>query len=121
MACKGTASAPKTFAYLRLEEQTHSMSQRKDVAGWRRWGGGRPRSGNEGRPVMGIAIWTGLLAAFFGYQGFCLAAANNRWPPITDIFRAIISYPIGRSVLFALWLWLGWHLFVRTLSYPYRG
>jgi Family of unknown function (DUF6186) len=82
---------------------------------------GARRRHNGGRPVMGVAIWTGLFAAFLAYQGFCLAAGSSRWPPITEIFRDIVGFSLGRAVLFALWLWLGWHLFVRTLISPYRG
>ena len=79
------------------------------------------RRDDQGRPLMGVAIWTGLFAAFLAYQGFCLAAASSRWPPITEILRQAISRPVGRGLLFALWLWLGWHLFVRTLITPFRG
>jgi hypothetical protein len=71
--------------------------------------------------VMGVAVWAMLVAVFLGYQGFCLLSDDDRWPPITDIFRDVIRYPAGRWLLFGLWLWLGWHLFVRTLFSPYQG
>ena len=67
---------------------------------------------------MGVAVWAILIGVFLGYQGFCLLSDDDRWPPITDIFRDVIRYPAGRWVLFGLWLWLGWHLFVRTLVSP---
>jgi Family of unknown function (DUF6186) len=78
---------------------------------------GRGRSG----PVMGVAVWAAIIAVFLGYQGFCLLSDDDRWPPITEIFGDVIRYSPGRWVLFGLWLWLGWHLFVRTLFSPYQG
>ena len=72
-------------------------------------------------PVMGVAVWALVIAVFLGYQGFCLVSDDDRWPPITEILGDAIRYPAGRWVLFGLWLWLGWHLFVRTLFSPYQG
>jgi Family of unknown function (DUF6186) len=72
-------------------------------------------------PVMGVAVWALVIGVFLGYQGFCLLSDDDRWPPITEIFRDVIRYPVGRWVLFGLWLWLGWHLFIRTLFAPYQG
>jgi Family of unknown function (DUF6186) len=71
--------------------------------------------------VMGVVVWAVVIAAFLGYQGFCLVSDDDRWPSITEILRDVIRYPVGRWVLFGLWLWLGWHLFVRTLFSPYQG
>jgi hypothetical protein len=31
-----------------------------------------------------------------------------------------MTVPLGRVLLFALWLWLGWHLFVRGWSFFLR-
>jgi hypothetical protein len=71
--------------------------------------------------VMGVAIWALVFAVFLGYQGFCLLSDDDRWPPITEIIRDVVRYPAGRWVMAGLWLWLGWHLFVRTLFSPYQG
>jgi hypothetical protein len=38
---------------------------------------------------------------------------GEEWPTLTDFFRASMRPLLGRIVLFGLWLWLGWHLFVR--------
>jgi hypothetical protein len=80
---------------------------------------GNPSPGSS--PVMGVAVWALVIGVFLGYQGFCLLSDDDRWPPITEIFRDVIRYPAGRWVLSGLWLWLGWHLFVRTLFSPYQG
>jgi hypothetical protein len=71
--------------------------------------------------VMGVVVWGLVIAVFLGYQGFCLLSDDDRWPPITEILRDVVRYPAGRWVLAGLWLWLGWHLFVRTLFAPYQG
>lgn len=85
---------------------------------------GRRMGGRDGRgseSVMGVAVWALVISAFLGYQGFCLVSDDDRWPSFTEILRDVVRYPGGRWVLGGLWLWLGWHLFVRTLFSPYQG
>lgn len=62
---------------------------------------------------MGIAVWAALFGALLAYQGFALVRADDRWPAFSDVIRTVTRYPAGRWILFALWLWFGWHLFVR--------
>lgn len=88
-------------------------------SGKRLRGNGRDADGSG--PVMGVALWAVVVGVFMAYQGFCLVSDDDRWPPITQILRDVIGYPVGRWVLFGLWLWLGWHLFVRTLQSPFVG
>lgn len=71
--------------------------------------------------MIGLVVWAALLGAVLAYQGFCLLSTGDRWPAITDILRTAVGHPTGRWLLFGLWLWLGWHMFVRTLKYPYQG
>jgi hypothetical protein len=33
----------------------------------------------------------------------------------------IMRYPVGRWVLFAFWLWAGWHFFVRGWHFLLRA
>jgi hypothetical protein len=33
----------------------------------------------------------------------------------------VTRYPLGRWALFALWLWWGWHTFVRGWHFLLRG
>jgi hypothetical protein len=72
-------------------------------------------------PAIGVAVWAVLVAGLLAYQGFCLLSPQDRWPAITDILRTAITNRAGRWLLFGGWLWLGWHMFVRTLRYPYVG
>jgi hypothetical protein len=64
-------------------------------------------------PVVGYLIWALLFGALFAWEGIGLAHEGDGFPTLSDAFRAIMRYPIGRWILFALWLWFGWHLFVR--------
>jgi hypothetical protein len=66
---------------------------------------------------MGLVVWSAILAVFLGYQGFCLTSRDDRWPAITEILAVVVRNPAGRWVLFGLWLWFGWHLFVRTARF----
>jgi len=42
-------------------------------------------------------------------------------PTLSATFRAIMRYPFGRWALFALWLWFGWHVFVRGWHFLLRA
>ena len=70
---------------------------------------------------MGIAVWAALFGILFAYQGFALVRDDDRWPAFSDVMRTVMRYPAGRWVLFALWLWFGWHLFVRGWRFFLRG
>ena len=63
--------------------------------------------------MPGLIGWAIVVAIVLGYQGFTLASPGDRWPAFSDIIREVMRYPAARWVLFGLWLWLGWHLFVR--------
>jgi hypothetical protein len=70
---------------------------------------------------MGVAVWAALFALLLGYQGFALVRDDDRWPAFSDVMRTVMRYPVGRWILFALWLWFGWHLFVRGWRFFLRG
>jgi hypothetical protein len=42
-------------------------------------------------------------------------------PTLSATFRAIMRYPFGRWALFAVWLWFGWHIFVRGWHFLLRA
>ena len=50
-----------------------------------------------------------------------LADQHDRWPTFSDVIRTIMHHAVGRWVLFALWLWLGWHFFVRGWRFFLRA
>lgn len=63
------------------------------------------------RPIA-LVGWLVIVAALLVWQGIGLLLGEE-WPTLTDFFRASMRPLVGRIVLFGLWLWLGWHLFVR--------
>ncbi|HEX9234878.1 MAG TPA: DUF6186 family protein [Actinomycetota bacterium] len=73
------------------------------------------------RNEMGVAVWGLLFALLFAYQGFTLVHNNDRWPALSDVLGTVMRSPAGRWVLFALWLWFGWHLFVRGWRFFLRA
>ncbi|UGY94472.1 DUF6186 family protein [Streptomyces gobiensis] len=71
-------------------------------------------------PVIGYLIWAVLFAALFIWEGFGLARAGEAYPTLSDALRAVMRYPVARWVLFGLWLWFGWHTFVRGWHFLLR-
>ena len=71
------------------------------------------RSKRANHPVLGYLVWAVLIGAVFAGEGLALSHISGSVPTLSATFRAIMRYPPGRWALFALWLWLGWHLFVR--------
>ena len=63
-------------------------------------------------PLIGYLAWAVLFGAVFAWEGLALAGVTGV-PSFSDVVRVIMRYPVGRWVLFALWLWAGWHLFIR--------
>jgi Family of unknown function (DUF6256)/Family of unknown function (DUF6186) len=99
------------------------------AASWlagRLWRGGRPASHPPVRddlspareaslarhPLIGYLAWAVLFGAVFAWEGLALAGVTGV-PSLSDVVRLIMRYPVGRWALFALWLWAGWHLFIR--------
>jgi hypothetical protein len=70
-------------------------------------------------PLIGYLVWAVLFGAFFAWEGLALAAFH-RYPTLSDAVRVIMRYPLGRWALFALWLWLGWHFFIRGWHFLLR-
>jgi hypothetical protein len=72
-------------------------------------------------PVLGYVVWALLIGAVFAWEGLALSGISGSVPTLSATFRAIMRYPPGRWALFALWLWLGWHLFVRGWHFLLRA
>lgn len=72
-------------------------------------------------PVLGYVVWAVLIGAVFAWEGLALSGISGSVPTLSATFRAIMRYPPGRWALFALWLWLGWHLFVRGWHFLLRA
>jgi Family of unknown function (DUF6256)/Family of unknown function (DUF6186) len=71
--------------------------------------------------VVGLAGWLVLIGLALAWEGLGLAFAREGWPSMSDLMRSVSRPVVGRWVLLALWLWLGWHLFVRGWQPLLRG
>jgi hypothetical protein len=71
--------------------------------------------------MLGLVGWGLVLGLVLAYQGFALLHPHDGWPALSDVIRAVMRYPAGRMVMFALWLWAGWHLFVRGWHFFLRA
>jgi Family of unknown function (DUF6256)/Family of unknown function (DUF6186) len=74
-----------------------------------------------GHRWVGYVVWAALFGALCAWERIGLTRADDAFPTLSDALRALMRYPIGRWALFALWLWLGWHAFVRGWHLPLRG
>jgi hypothetical protein len=59
-----------------------------------------------------LAVWALLVAAFVVTE--IVALRGSRLPTLGDLLRVLLEPRVGRWLLFAGWLWLGWHVFVRS-------
>jgi hypothetical protein len=71
-------------------------------------------------PLIGYLAWVVLFGALLVWEGLALAGVTGV-PSLSGVFRVIMRYPVGRWVLFALWLWAGWHFFVRGWHFLLRA
>jgi hypothetical protein len=74
-----------------------------------------------GRPAMialvGYAVIVGVLLA---WQAVGLVRPGDDWPSLSELLRKVTRTAPGRWLLFATWLWVGWHLFVRGWRFLLR-
>jgi hypothetical protein len=70
--------------------------------------------------MVGIVGWALLLGAGLAWEGVALVRRDDTWPTVSDILRAVTTTVPGRWIVFALWLWWGWHLFVRGWGFFLR-
>jgi hypothetical protein len=66
--------------------------------------------------LVAVVGWLLIVGVMLVWQGLGLVRGPD-WPTLSDFFRAFMGVPLGRFVLFGLWLWLGWHLFARGWSF----
>jgi hypothetical protein len=70
--------------------------------------------------AIAIVGWLVIVGALLVWQGIGLVRGPE-WPTLSDFFRAFMRNAPGRYLLFGLWLWLGWHLFIRGWDFFLRG
>lgn len=56
--------------------------------------------------LVGWGIAFGLLLA---WEGVVLTRRHDGWVTFSELI-ATVRWPVTRWVLFALWLWFGWHV-----------
>lgn len=71
--------------------------------------------------MIGYLLWAVLLTGLVVVEGVALTARGSGWPSVSDMFRAVTRPVVGRWLFFALWLWAGWHLFIRGWHFLLRG
>lgn len=62
--------------------------------------------------VVAVTGWIVVFGALFTLQALGLAWGAP-WPTMSDMLRAFMRPTVGRWLVFGLWLWIGWHLFIR--------
>jgi hypothetical protein len=77
---------------------------------------------NEEGGGMAIAAvgWLIVFGAVLGWQALMLVHGPP-WRSMSSMLRAFMEPVAGRVVLFGLWLWIGWHLFIRGWTFFLKG
>ncbi len=73
-----------------------------------------------GARVIGLIGWALIFGAFLVWEGLGLTL-GHQWPTLSHMLRAVTRPLPGRLALFGLWLWVGWHLFIRGWDFFLRG
>ena len=84
---------------------------------------GRPerQSTDPGRPVtVALVGYAVLFGALLAWQAVGLLRPGDDWPTLSELLRKVTRNTAGRWILFASWLWVGWHLFVRGWRFLLR-
>lgn len=63
--------------------------------------------------MIGVLGWAVILVLGVALEAVALTSGRDRWPSLSDLAAVVTRSVPGRWVLFAVWLWFGWHLFVR--------
>src|SRR5438067_1138729 len=79
------------------------------------------RTRRMGGPMVGTLGWALIFAAMTAWEGLSLSLGGKQWPTMSDMARAVTRPVWGRWMFFALWLWFGWHYFMRGWTFPLRG
>ncbi len=71
--------------------------------------------------MIAVILWAVAFAAILVLEGLGLTLRGHDWPTISDMFRSATRPVAGRWIFFALWLWAGWHFFIRGWHFFLRG
>ena len=53
------------------------------------------------------------------WEGIGLARGAD-WPTVFDMMRSFMSFWPARLFMLGMWIWLGWHLFIRHWDFFMR-
>jgi hypothetical protein len=76
-----------------------------DNARWVRQWHRQPRA-----QVVAVVVWTALLVAAVGWDLVSFVAQAHAYPTLSYFIGRVTRYPVGRGLVFALWLSLGGYL-----------
>jgi len=71
--------------------------------------------------MIGVVGWVVVLGLVVTWEGLAIALKRPEIPTTSDMLRAVSRPHLGRWLLFAAWLWLGWHLFIRGWTFFLAG
>jgi hypothetical protein len=71
--------------------------------------------------VVGLTVWVLLLSGIVALESVALVRPHDAWPALSDLLRMVTRSQMGRWIAFGLWLWLGWHLFIRGWDFFLHG
>jgi Family of unknown function (DUF6186) len=71
--------------------------------------------------IVGLIGWGVVFGILLAYQALCLVRSGDGWPALSDVVRMVTRNTVGRWALFGLWLWFGWHLFIRGWRFFLRS
>ena len=68
---------------------------------------------------LGVGVWAVLAAGFGLAEWNGLRKKHDRWPPLTEVIKDIMSSPWAPQwwIFLGLWAWLGVHFFLRGWSW----
>ena len=69
--------------------------------------------------TVAVVGWIVIFGALFTWQTMGLLRGSG-WPTMSDMLRASMRPLAGRWLLFGVWLWVGWHVFVRDWEFFMR-
>lgn len=71
--------------------------------------------------MIGVVGWAVVIGLLLGWEGLSMTMKAPGWPSSSDMLRAVTRPVLGRWALFGMWLWLGWHLFMRGWTFFLAG
>jgi hypothetical protein len=71
--------------------------------------------------MVSVVGWAVVFAAMMIWEGINLSMRGSHLLTLSDLARTITRPLIGRWLFFALWLWFGWHYFIRGWTFLLQG